>query len=193
MNIKVTGDWAIALKLLTMASKDGKAKIAKAVDQESHYLVGRIKVRLREGPFKPLSATALRMRALSGFRGTKPLIRTGDMRNSVTRVRSGDTVFIGVPRTAKSKDGTSYVNIAQIHEEGRTFAMRITPAMRRFWFGVLFKGEPPQAAGSTPKSGGNIVIIQIPARPFIKPVFDAEAPGVPARLQERLAKLLGFT
>lgn len=192
MKIDKTGGWARMKKLMDASPARMQAGIKKALDQEGLYLVGQVKKQIRTGPFEKLAKTTLAMRRAQGFRGTKPLIRTGDMRNSVTHVVKGSKLFIGIPRSAKSRDGKKLFNIADIHENGRTFAMRVTPKMLRFWFAVLFKNEKKKPAGTTMAPGKKIIIIRIPARPFIAPVFAREAKLAPERFLSRLAKNLGF-
>jgi len=195
LGVSKIGDWKKAAKILMEAPERIEAATKRALDQEALFLVGEIKKKLRAGPFKPLAKTTLLLRKLKGRKGTKPLIATSDMRNSVTKVNTDAGVFIGIPRTAmsKPKDGSQpvkYVDLADIHEHGRTFAIRVTAKMRRFWFAVLFKGQPPQGGGGGGSKG--IIIIHIPARPFVRPVFEAEKDNIAGRLEDRLVKLLGL-
>jgi phage gpG-like protein len=46
---------------------------------------------------------------------SKPLIDTGDMRNSINQeMIDGDAAFIGIPRAAKNRDGDDLVSIAAV-------------------------------------------------------------------------------
>lgn len=45
-----------------------------------------VKKRITTGPFIPLAASTIAARRRKGFSGTKPLIRTGQMRNAITYV-----------------------------------------------------------------------------------------------------------
>lgn len=125
--------------------------------------------------FKPLSATTLAMRKIKGFRGSKALIVRGDLRNSVTVKTSATGAFIGVLKTARSKDGTRLANVAEVQEEGRTFIMRVTPKMLALMHKAFREGGASGGGGGGSRGStvvGGILIIKIPARPFIAPVFE---------------------
>lgn len=124
--------------------------------------------------FKPLSSSTLAMRKLKGFRGTKALIVRGDLRNSVTVKTSADGAFIGILKQARSKDGTRLINVGLAQEEGRTFIMRATPKMLALLHKAAREGGGEGGGGGMRGStaAGSILIIKIPARPFIAPVFE---------------------
>lgn len=104
--------------------------------------------------------------------GSKILIQSGALRNSITVVRRGrGQVFIGVLRSAMSRNGRKLYNIARIHEYGMgPVAIRWTPQSRRWWFAML------RQAGLAPKGGGKglpggMRLVRIPPRPFLRPTF----------------------
>jgi hypothetical protein len=142
--------------------------------------------------FAPLAPTTLAIRRFRGFRGTKALLVQGDLRNSITVVRDGDRVFVGVLRTARNRAGRSLVDIAALHEHGsRPIVVRITPKARAFLHAAF-----RHAGLDTPSSGQRgtaIAVIQIPARPFLAPVFEkyAQPEQISRRLLERVALDLG--
>lgn len=71
----------------------------------------------------------------------------------------------------KAKPGENLANIASVHEFGYgPIAIKMTPAMRRFLFGVLFKKAGVGSAESGGKSG--FVTYSIPARPFLRPAAE---------------------
>ncbi len=115
-----------------------QAAIDKAVLQEAQFFRTKIVAGLREGApgsqaFAPLAPTTLAIRKFRDFGGTKPLIVRGDLRNSITVVKQGDTVFVGVLRTAKAGGRQSLANVAAIHEFGsRPIVLQLTPKVR--WF-----------------------------------------------------------
>ena len=84
--------------------------------------------------WKALSVyTQLVSRAL-GRGDRKPLMHTGDLRNSHTVVQEDKDFFVGVHRKAKSKDGESIVNIGLVHEKGAgPITINVTDKMRRFF------------------------------------------------------------
>lgn len=197
------GDWDKAEKMLKDADKRAKDAFGKALLQEGQFIRGQMVDGITaqapggEG-FKPLSAATLAARKLAGFKGTKALIRHGDLRNSITVIKDGDDVFIGVPRTARQKNGKGMIDLAKVHEFGAgPFVVTITAKMRRFLFGVLFKKEQDNGGIDKPfwllkGSGKKTISIKIPARPFIRPVWKqhGQPAQLRARLEERMAKIL---
>lgn len=120
---------------------------------------------------------------------TKPLIQTADLLNSIRVVppRPSEQAFIGVLRTARGRDGRSLFNIAKIHEYGAgPKAVKMTEKQRRYLMAMLSKvGIRGQGA----RGGGGVLIIRIPPRPFLGPVFAAEY-GSQSKVSERfLARL----
>lgn len=192
------GDWDAARRAFSNMASASKEAARKALLQEGHYLRSKMLDGLKDQApggqaFKPLSPLTLAARRLGGFSGTKALIRQGDLRNGITVLERTSLVFIGVPRTAVARDGGHLVDIAAVHEFGsKPFTITITDKMRR-WLGVLYKeaGIERQPGGGGGGSAG-VMVIRIPARPFIRPVFNRDAaPGdVKKRLEQRMAKML---
>jgi hypothetical protein len=115
MKVSRTGDWARARKLLTAAPQRLHAAVTTAVRQEAHALRNEIVQGLTSQapggePFAPPSPLTIAARQLDGFSGTKSLLVRGDLRNSITVFVQGDEAFVGVSRTARSKDGASMVD-----------------------------------------------------------------------------------
>jgi hypothetical protein len=199
VNIRVTkiGDWSLARRILSGASRRVKDAIDKAVLQEAQFFRTKIVEGLRSGApggqaLQPLAPTTLAIRRFRGFKGTKPLVVHRDLRNSIAVVRQADGVFVGVLRTAKGKGGQSLVNIAAVHEFGsRAIAVKLTPKMRRFLHAVSRSAGLDAPAGDKPSTG--IAVIRIPARPFLRPVFEehGQPKDVSRRFLDRVAKLLG--
>jgi phage gpG-like protein len=192
-----TGDWTAARRILASAPKRIREAQDKAVLQEAQFFRTKIVEGLRSGApggqaLQPLAPTTLAIRRLRGGKGTKPLIRHGDLRNSIAVVREGNGVFVGVLRSAKSSGGGSLVNIAAVHEFGsRPIVVKITPKVRRFLHAAFRKAGLDEKSGDRPSTG--VAVIRIPARPFLRPVFEKYgAPEeVARRFVERVAKLLG--
>jgi hypothetical protein len=120
----------------------------------------------------------------------QPLIQSGDLVGSIRAVHKGDTSFIGILRTAKTKDGKSLFNIARAHEYGAgPKAVRMSPKQRAF-LAMMFKRIGTLKVG---KGGGGVLTIRIPARPFVRPVFKAlfgDDLNTMKRITKRLAALL---
>jgi len=199
MSILKTGDWDKVQQVLQRTPEKLAAATKKALLQEGEFFRGKIVEGLRDQSpggqaFKALSPLTVAARKLKGFGGSKALIRRGDLRNAVTVKEQAGKVFVGVLRQAAGSDGKPIANIAAMNEYGAgPIIIRITDRMRRF-LGVLFRkaGFPSQSKGS--KASVGIVVIRIPPRPFIAPVWQKW--GQPAeqlgqRFAARLAKLMG--
>lgn len=224
----MVGDWDLAQNLLRQAPKLVADAMKKAVYQEALFLAGEIKKNLRTGPFKGLSAWTLAGRRASGFKGSKPLNVTGDLKAGITVFPNHPAYecFVGVLKTAQRKpkiqssgsssgssagggkggskgrshsakaDGakkqggdTSLINVAQVLEEGRTFMVHVTPRMRRYIFGVLMPEMDGSGGGSGSMKKG-VIVVHIPARPFIRPVIEQFGATLRGRFQDRLSFLL---
>lgn len=194
MAVSRTGDWARARRLLTAAPQRLQAAIGTAVRQEAHALRNEIVQGLTRQapggePLKPPSPLTIAARELEGFGGTKALIVRGDLRNSITVVVQGDEAFIGVSRSARSKDGASMVDLAKLHEfGGAPVIIPMTPKMRRFLFALLRQAGKEPTGGS----GRGVIVVQVPARPFLRPAFDKFREGAGRRFLERVARDLGL-
>jgi len=194
MAVSRTGDWARARRLLTAAPQRLQAAIGTAVRQEAHALRNEIVQGLTSQapggePLKPPSPLTIAARQLEGFGGSKALIVRGDLRNSITVIVQGDEAFIGVSRSARSKDGASMVDLAKLHEfGGPPVIIPITPKMRRFLFALLRKAGKEPTGGS----GRGVIVVQVPARPFLRPAFDKFREGAGRRFLERVARELGL-
>jgi hypothetical protein len=198
MTVVRVGDWALARRILTGASLRVRHAINRAVLQEAQFLRSKITEGLVSQapagrPFRPLAQTTLAVRRFRRFNGTKALINRGDLRNSIAvHPRGFGQAFVGVLRTARNRQGKSLANVAELNEFGsRPIVIQITPKMRRFLAMAL-----RNAGGGGGGGGGNrtgILVVQIPARPFIRPVVDqlySNPSEVGARFSRRVATLL---
>jgi hypothetical protein len=170
-----------------------KAATKKAILLEAHALraaivKGLISQAPAGEPLKPLQELTLAARKLRGFSGTKALIRRGDLLGSISVVMSGDDAFVGVQRTARAADGSALADIAQANEYGTDpIVIPITPRMRRFLH-VLFRVAGRQSAS---RGGGQgVVVVQIPPRPFLRPIFEEAKPGMSRRVLENAWRFL---
>ena len=126
--IRLDGLWEEAIRTFTGLEAKVAGAVKKAIMQEAQDLRKRIVLQFRSGhpiggSWKPLSSWTLASRKAQGFGGTKILVRTGDLRNSINVQTSGDTIFVGVSRTAQSKSGkkkTQATNKAAEKPHGRT-------------------------------------------------------------------------
>lgn len=181
----------------------GKLKKAqeKAVLQEAQFLRAKVIEGIDSGapggkPFAPHSPMTLAVRKARGFGGSKILVVRGGLRGSVVAISLGPgAAFVGV----HSKSGAG-VNIARIHEEGRTFTTTWTARQRRWFFVMMRKaGVPPRYGPKLPPAmrkaraaaGPTAITIRIPARPFIGPVLEKYA--TPDQLKARFTASVAAT
>lgn len=194
MAVSRPGDWARARRLLTAAPQRLQAAVSAAVRQEAHALRNEIVQGLTsQAPggetLKPPSPLTIAARQLEGFGGSKALIVRGDLRNSITVIVQGDEAFIGVSRSARSKDGASMMDLAKLHEfGGPPVIIPMTPKMRRFLFALLRQAGKEPTGGS----GRGVIVVQVPARPFLRPAFEKFREGASRRFLERVARELGL-
>jgi hypothetical protein len=195
MAVRRTGDWALARRLLVGGAARLRGAIQSAVRQEAQVLRKGIVEGLTNqapggAPIAPLAKTTLAARALKKFGGTKALLRRGDLRNSVTAVVEDFEAFVGILRKARGRGGKPLANVAELNEFGfGPIVIPITPKMRRFLF-LLFR-----TAGVAPSGGGGqrgAVVVRIPARPFLRPAFEAFKRGAKQRFLRRVAQLAGY-
>jgi len=194
MAVSRTGDWARARRLLTAAPQRLQAALGTAVRQEAHALRNEIVQGLTsQSPggetLKPPSPLTIAARQLEGFGGSKALIVRGDLRNSITVFVQGDEAFVGVSRSARSRDGASMMDLAKLHEfGGPPVIIPMTPKMRRLLFALLRQAGKEPTGGS----GRGVIVVQVPARPFLRPAFDKFREGASRRFLERVARELGL-
>jgi hypothetical protein len=176
------GDWALAARILAGAAPRVRRAIDQAVHQEALFLAAKIKDGLRaQAPggqaIRPLAPSTLAVRRFKRFGGTKALLVRGDLRNSITVRREALGAFVGVLRSARNRSGAPLANVAELNEWGsRPIVIQVTPKMRRFLAAAIHAqgGHAGGARLSDGQTGGGtgIIVVQIPARPFIRPVVD---------------------
>ena len=194
MAVSRTGDWGRARRLLTAAPQRLQAAVATAVRQEAHALRNEIVQGLTRQapggePLKPPSPLTIAARQLAGFGGSKALLVRGALRNSITVFVHGDEAFVGVSRSTRAKDGGSMVDLAKLHEfGGPPVIIPMTPKMRRFLFALLRQAGKEPTGGS----GRGVIVVQVPARPFLRPAFERFREGASRRFLERVARELGL-
>jgi hypothetical protein len=193
LKLDMTGEWRSAVRALQRAPHTMQRVTSQALRQEAEFLRKHIVEGIRDQApggknFKPLSPYTIAMRTFLRLRGQKALIERGDLiRNVHVHKVDPSNVFVGIMRSASTSDGKDLVNIAKIHEFGAgPFVIRLTPKMRAFLAMVFRKMYVPHKPGR----GGGELVITIPARPFIAPVFEMYGPAVATRMRERMIKLL---
>ncbi len=91
----------------------------------------------------------------------------------------------------KTRQATVATNVsfqAEIQEfGGPPVIIPMTPKMRRFLFAMLRKSGQAPPGGT----GSGVVVVQVPARPFLRPAFNNFRTGSERRFLERVAEELG--
>ena len=195
MSVRKTGDWAKARLLLRRGAVGLRGAVHGSVRQEGTLLRKEV-VRGLEGQapggkaLAPLSPLTLAARELAGLRGDKALVAGRELVRSITSIVRGDLVFVGVPKGARSKDGTSLAEIALAQELGAgPFVVPMTDAMRRFLFAMFARtGRAERSRGS----GKGVVVIHIPPRPFLEPTAREHVRGSRKRVRRYLAEKTGL-
>lgn len=203
IKVGLYGDWKKAARILGVAPVKVRIALDRAVLQEAQFFRTKCVEGFREQapggqPFKPLAPTTLALRRFRKFRGTKALLVSGDLRNSIKVTKKqtmlGAEAFVGVHRTSRGRDGRSLINIAEIHEFGsRPIVIPVTDAMRKYLMMVLKKELGVTGGSSTGTFKRGIIIVRIPARPFLQPVIDKYFNKAEAilRFQARVSANLG--
>ena len=173
------GPWGAVIKSLFDTPAEIRKAKKSALLREGEFFRGEIIKGLRDQApggkhFKPLSERTIAIRRLLGFKGTKALMRHGDLRNSIS-VHSAhdanDYVFVGVLRTAKNSKGEAMVDVARLNEEGsKPIIIKMTPKMAALLHAAFDKAGLHRMGPPRPSTG--VVVVQIPPRPFMGPVFE---------------------
>lgn len=204
VRISKTGDWDKASKILGAAPFKIRRAMDRAVLQEAQFFRRKVVEGFRQQApggvrFKPLAETTLAIRRFQGFSGSKALIVRGDLRNSVKVVKrngpAGVEAFVGVLKNARGRGGQSLVNVAEVHEFGAgPIVIPVTPAMRKFLMAAFTQELGGFGGGGGGGLSRGIIVMRIPARPFISPVAEAffKGPEAAARFQARFAAAMGF-
>lgn len=157
MSSGLDGDWDKLANLLNPARM--KSKLEMAAKKVGAYGASAVKKGIVSGApggekFTPLSPVTIANKGSS-----KPLIDNGDLVGSVTYATPDtNTVFIGVRKSAKSKDGGALANIAAVHEFGCT--IKVTPKMRAY---LHYQGIHLKASTQ---------YITVPPRPYLRPTLN---------------------
>jgi hypothetical protein len=197
--VKRTGDWTLARELLQGAPARLKAATDRALRQEAEQLRSEVVEGItKQAPageaFSPLARLTLAKRRLRKFSGSKALMRNADLRNAVVATVKNGEAFVGVPRKARGRDGAQLADVAKLNEFGSDpIVIPVTPKMRRFLY-VLRREAGGDSASAGRTSTPGVIVTRIPARPFLRPVFDKFRRDAGKRFLRRVAaqwKVLG--
>ena len=197
LTIGKIGQWGRAQKIMSRASLLTGPALKQAIFEEAIKLQAEIKKNIQRGPAPPLSASTIAFKRYNrgkgagkrpGRGGSKPLNATGGLKNSIAIVpdKPSDVTFVGVPK--KTERGGTPVDIAAVHEFGApTIVIKKTPAMHRKLMAIFAKAGNLSPAGI----GIPIIVIRIPARPYIRPAVATREHGMKDRIVRRVGQLVG--
>lgn len=154
------GDWDKLANILNPVTM--QKQLDQAQKRVGVYATSEVKKGIRSGSpggnaFTPNTKFTVNQKGSS-----KPLIHHGDLIGSITHEEPDDkTVWVGVRKGAKGKNGSDMIDIAHVHEFGKTIA--VTPKMRVF---LHHKG-----LHLNPKTSH----IRIPERSFLRATLNAES------------------
>lgn len=192
----LTGSWSRLGATLAQSAVRFPAVMRNALRNEGEFYAQKI----REGidsqapggqAFKPLSPITLALRQLRGGRGSKILVETKALRNSVTMVPVNETtVFVGIPRGATGADGRNLAEVGYVHEYGAIVRSAMTrQRMAALMIDLKKAGIQPSGARG---GGAGLGYIRIPARPFLEPTLkEYSGSRGAARMQARIARGMG--
>lgn len=174
MSVEFTGDWDKARDIIENFEKRYRKAVKAALTRAGLYLKKQIQKGIRDQ--KPGGKEYEKLHPITIERkgSKKAMIDDGDFFNAITFKLTSDTLFVGVLKQAKDKDGKPLVNIAEVHEYGRE--IKVTPKMRKYLHGIglHLKAET--------------TYVKIPARPTFGPVWDAEVDNVIKIIEEEFQK-----
>lgn len=170
----LTGDWEMAELFLGKMVNQLPAMTLKMMKREAELLRGTIVQTITSsggGSWKPLSLWTLAIRRHNSIGGTKPLIASGEMRQSITAnvYPSSMSAFVGVNYNAKRKDGGSSVDIAKIQEYGAEYVVKRTKKQVAFLRYIYSQNPVLWGLISSGKNKDGMTKVSIPARPFMEP------------------------
>ncbi len=198
-----TGIWSQAAGFLGNVGVKSRAALILATKREAILAVGEMKKGIRgQAPggrtFQALSELTLAKRKAKEVKGTKALVRHGDLFRSIRAVGpigGGDTVFAGVLRTATGRNGQNLANVAEVQEFGKIIAVNVDKpgkggkTTRDFFLALFLKG----LISAPLKGTTRILIIEVPARPFVAPVLKQMEKGRAGRFLDVMAPAMGLS
>ena len=192
LKVKATGDWEEVRKFLQTLKRGGKlwegvvameAKNAATLVKRNHASQGK----LAGTTWPKLASLTRRMK-----KSKRMLFESGQLAKAIGAQKNGNTWFIGVLSNEAHKGSKiGLQDLARVHEYGATIVQQWTAKQRAMFFMLLKKygqmrrgkkkssARAPALRGPSgrfvrPKAipkGATVVVIKIPARPFIFPVL----------------------
>lgn len=176
IGVKLVGDWKLAQRVLSTAPAAFDRALKKAIGEEAERIAGGIRKKIASNVPPPNAQSTVLLKHSS-----KTLIASGEMQKTVQVIWKGKyQAFVGIPASARK----GLARLADLHENGRVIIQQMSDKQRKFLH-ALFKGI---GAGT---GGSGIIVIHIPPRPFIKPVFDDYASGADKKFLKAVGEELG--
>lgn len=195
LKVKSTGDWARAAELLRDL-KRGTRLWEGVVESEARNAANLVRQNLNSrGKLAGGSWPTLKRLTWARKKSKRILFESGQMAKAIGARKDGSTWFVGVISTEKHKGASINLrDLAAVHEYGTTIVQEWTTKQRRAFFALLRKyGQARRASrrktspgAAVPRErdrggrfkaprpvpkGKMVVVIRIPARPFIFPVL----------------------
>ncbi len=132
MSSGLEGDWEKLASILD--PKRMQAKLGVTTKKAGVHAASAVKKAIVEGSPGGKTFAANHPFTVSQKGSSKPLINNGDLVGSITHEEVGlNTVWVGVKKGSRSKNGGDIVDIAWVHEFGCT--IRVTERMRAYLHG----------------------------------------------------------
>lgn len=174
--IKKDPNWARNIKRLERLERAHASAARKVLKSEAKFLERKVKEGIRkqapgDTKLKRLKLNTRKTRRFRGIRGQRALLANRELFGAIKVKMKPDEAFIGITGGTNSR-GYSLVRLAETQEKGRkNVVIELTKKMRALLGHMLNTGKRRSKARS-PKAGANLIIFNIPARPFLQPVAD---------------------
>jgi hypothetical protein len=168
-NVTLTGDWPRFRFIINNFTPKLRIAIRAAARKNAIMVLREIRKGIREQApggkvFTPLHELTVREKAsfkgIGGVKSNQALIRHGDLIRLLTfEVDPNGSFSVGYPAGVKNSAGVDMNMIAGLMEKG--FTIRVTDRLRKYF---AAKGTPLKKSTTH---------LDVPARPFLQPVFDS--------------------
>jgi hypothetical protein len=183
------GQWTQARSLLRFGAARTAPAIQRAVQQEAKWFARKIKANIRDQgrtartPIRRVLVATQKMRERRGIKRMGPLYARGDLLRSVTVKMGFMKAWIGIPKGARGRGGANLEKIGRANEFGKRVYIRNPSRAMRWMLFKFYQGIGRRPKHPTGKKG--VIIIRIPKRPFMEPVFDRFYARHPVRVRTR--------
>lgn len=119
--MNLTGDWLKVTSITRSLEQLGQQAMAEGLAKTGLYAEGKSKKHIssQDLNWTPLKKSYKDMKSKRGF-STNILVKSSAYFQSITSWSKGKTVYVGVKKVARDKEGNEIANIAAVHEFGST-------------------------------------------------------------------------